>query len=186
MSLAASRPSPTARLLAEITAAQGLDRPDGRPIYRYRISDDLYSRGRRLLLDWGRYGLEPQNRNLCAVLVMVVAEWYRREAATLSRRWRDASVLPPELTVADRGAVIETGLRWWGIELRTTGSQFQERREFLMTVALSGGLPSMLLVGGEANRVRSYFERVMEEALVKNPFVSKDLAYSVGWLSAGI
>lgn len=165
-----SSPSPAARLLAEIVGKPGLSRPDGRPLYRYRISDEHYTRGRRLLLQWGALGLDSQNRNLCAVLVMVVAEWYRREAATLSRRWRDASVLPLDLTVADRGAVVDAGLRWWGIELRKTGSRFQERREFLMTVALSGGLPSMLLVGGEANRVRSYFERIMEDALEKDPF----------------
>jgi hypothetical protein len=78
--------SPTRRLLNDILARFDLERPDGRLIYRYRITADEYRRGREILQKSSAL-LDLSNRHLCAVFVFITAEWYRREASTLWRQW---------------------------------------------------------------------------------------------------
>lgn len=151
--------SPTRRLLNDILARFDLERPDGRLIYRYRITADEYRRGREILQKSSAL-LDPSNRHLCAVFVFITAEWYRREASTLWRQWSDVGVVPPDLAVSERGEIVEAGLRWWDLQLRVSS-----RREFLLTLALNGGLPSALIVGETGNRVRRFFESVMGDGL---------------------
>jgi len=152
--------SPTRRLLNDIMARCNLECPDSRPIYRYKVSNDEYHRGRDILQRSAAL-LDPSNRYLCAVFAFVTAEWYRREASNLWRQWSDIGIVPSDMSVNERGAIVEAGLAWWDQPLRHSS----RGREFLLTLALNGGLPSALIVGDTANRVRRFFEGVMGDGL---------------------
>ncbi|MGO6821687.1 STY4851/ECs_5259 family protein [Rhizobium ruizarguesonis] len=168
------RASPSLRLLEDILSRNGLDRPNGQPIYKYRISQDEFDRG-RLILDRSAGLLDRSNGPLCAVFAFVTAEWYRREAKTLWRVWSHIGVVPDVLTVSERNEVADAGLAWWGQSPKITRHSNRCRREFLLTLALNGGLPSSLIVGEQGNRVRRFFQGVMEDALSSTASASENL-----------
>lgn len=162
---AGKRVSPTRHFLNDLLAKSGLEAPDGRPLYRYRIDDARYSYGIELVQKNSAL-LDHTNQPLCAVFAMVTAEWFRRQAETLWRRWDDVGVVPEGITVSERNAIALAGLRWWGLEPIVTGGRNRSRNEYLMTLARNGGLPSALLLGERGNAVRSYFEAVMADSLL--------------------
>ena len=62
--------------LQEMLSRHGIVRPDGRPLYRYHFSQGEYSRAVDMMTADGRRALrEPEG---CALFVMVMAEWFRR------------------------------------------------------------------------------------------------------------
>ncbi|CAN7386803.1 STY4851/ECs_5259 family protein [Pararhizobium sp. LjRoot235] len=158
------RLSPARRLLDDILRRQALDRPNGQAIYRYRISQEEFDRGRTILENFAAM-LDPANGPLCAVFAFVTSEWYRREAKSLWRVWSHIGVVPHALTVSDRNDIADAGLKWWGQAPKISRHSSRKRREFLLTLALNGGLPSALIVGETGNRVRRFFQGVMEDAL---------------------
>lgn len=158
------RASPSDRFLSEILTQASLSAPDGRPLYRYRISDAQYRRGLELVQRNSAF-LDARNRPLCAVFGLVTAEWFRRQANTLWRRWQDVGIVPEGISVNERNEIARAGLLWWRLKLIVTEGPQRARNEYLMTLARNGGLPSALLVGERANAVRSYFETVMADAL---------------------
>ncbi|PAQ12104.1 hypothetical protein CIT26_01665 [Mesorhizobium temperatum] len=109
--------------------------------------------------------LDGSNRPLCAIFALVTAEWFRREADTLWRRWQDVGVVPEEVSKIERNEIARAGLDWWELKLIVNEGPRRTRNEYLMTLARNGGLPSTLLVGERANAVRSYFENVMADSL---------------------
>lgn len=161
---AALRPSPVRQLLLDILSASDLDAPDARALFRYRVSDLQYKRGVEMLRR-NLHFLDEDNAPMCALLVVVTAEWYRREASSLWRRWQDIGLVPDSTSVQERSGIVATGLRWWRLEVIVSKAGNVRRNEYLLTIALNGGLPSSMIVGENANRVRSYFESVMEDAL---------------------
>lgn len=165
------RLSPTRRLLNDILSRVGLEQPDGRPFYNYRLTTDEYIRGREILQK-SAVLLGVSNRHLCAIFALVTAEWYRREATSLWRQWSDIGVVPVELGVAERGEIVETGLAWWSLPLK----QSPRGREFLLSLALNGGLPSALIVGETGSKVRRFFEDVMNDALTSESLDAETLA----------
>jgi hypothetical protein len=166
-----SKVSSTKRLLNDILHRCGLATPDGRPLYRYKVSSEEYLRGREILRKTSAL-LGPGNSNLCAVFALITAEWYRREASSLWRVWSDIGIVPLELSVAERGEIVQTGLDWWGLPLKIS----PRGREFLLTLALNGGLPSALIVGETGNRVRRFFQAVMRDALETSALTSDFLS----------
>ncbi|MBZ9711168.1 STY4851/ECs_5259 family protein [Mesorhizobium sp. ESP7-2] len=158
------RASPTNRFLNELLAQSGLEAPDGRPLYRYRMSDAQYSCGLDLVQRNSAL-LDQENHPLCAIFALVTSEWFRRQAETLWRRWHDVGVVPEGISVGDRNDIARAGLRWWGLEPIVTEGAHRTRNEYLMTLARNGGLPSTLLVGERANAVRAYFENAMADSL---------------------
>nr|WP_247750508.1 STY4851/ECs_5259 family protein [Rhizobium sp. 16-449-1b] len=150
--------------MEDILNRNGLDRPNGQPIYRYRITQDEFDRGRELL-EKSAALLDRRNAPLCAIFALVTSEWYRREANSLWRVWSHIGVVPSALTVTERNEVADAGLAWWGQSPKISRFSNRRRREFLLTLALNGGLPSALIVGETGNRVRRFFQDVMEDAL---------------------
>ena len=165
--------SPARRLLEDILKRQGLDQPNGQPIYRYRISQDEYDRGREIL-DKSAGFLDRRNAPLCAIFALVTSEWYRREAKSLWRVWSHIGVVPNALTITERNEVADAGLSWWGQSPKISRFSNRKRREFLLTLALNGGLPSALIVGETGNRVRRFFQEVMEDALSSGGLPTED------------
>jgi len=161
------RRSPAKQFLDDVLDRHGLSQPDGRPIYKYRMEFDEFKRGRAILTQYAGF-LDPDQRHLCAIFALVTSEWYRREAASLFRRWSDVGVVPQNLSVKERNEIAEAGLRWWGQAPKITRNGIGKRREFLLTLAINGGLPSALIIGETGNRVRRFFLGVMEDALATN------------------
>ncbi|MFN3831867.1 MAG: STY4851/ECs_5259 family protein [Allorhizobium sp.] len=159
-----AKPSVARQLLDDIMRRNGLDRPNGQPIYRYRISQAEFQRGRELLERSAAF-LDRRNAPLCAVFALVTSEWYRREAKSLWRVWSHIGVVPDALKVSDRNDIADVGLAWWGQSPKISRHSNRKRREFLLTLALNGGLPSSLIVGETGSRVRRFFLGVMEDAL---------------------
>lgn len=160
MKTAVRKPSPAERLLTEILERWTLQAPDGRPLYRYQVSDAHYLRAREIIADYSAC-LGKDNPNLCALFILVTAEWYRRAAQSLSRQWSDIGLLPDDIATDDRSEIARTGLKWWALPLKVWSYDVGKRRQFLFSIALNGGLPSSLVVGARANRVRRFFEGVM-------------------------
>lgn len=158
------RVSPAQRLLLNILENVGLQEADSRPLYLYRIDEEQYARGRSII---GNYAacIDPANGPLCAVLAVVTAEWFRREAKSLFLKWSEVGVIPDGMSPVERGEVVAAGLRWWGLKPRISRHDRGKAREFLLTLALNGGLPSALIVGETATHVRRYFEGMMSYAL---------------------
>jgi hypothetical protein len=179
------RLSPARRLLEDILRRQELDRPNGQPIYKYRISQGEFDRGRQIL-DMSAAFLDRRNAPLCAVFALVTSEWYRREAKSLWRVWSHIGVVPDALTVSERNDVADVGLAWWGQSPKISRFSNRRRREFLLTLALNGGLPSALIVGETGNRVRRFFQGVMEDALSSGALPTYDELMDYAESRAGI
>ena len=75
-----------------------------------------------------------------ALFVAYCAEWFRRESASTFLRWDDpAPDLFPSVPYASKQALTTAGLNYWRRPLRRSAYA----REFLLTVALEGGFPSV-------------------------------------------
>lgn len=125
-----------------------LERPDGRPLYQYRVTDDEFSDLEQLLIKTAVFGIENITRmtQWDAAFVIYGSEWWRR---SYDGGWGwdgifnfleiDNSYLSP----SDRSSFVENGLRRWGREVR----KYDGVRKFLGTVATEGGLPLKQLSG---------------------------------------
>lgn len=129
-----------------------LSKPDGRQLYKYRITnaefDDLESFLRQYVTVGQSYlglsGLAKRSM-FPGLFVLYGAEWWRRRYDGSGFTWegilRDLGANADEWNQAQRSECVKTGLRAWN--LRTLeGSGFR----FLGSVALQGGLPMKPLV----------------------------------------
>lgn len=120
----------------------GLEKPDGRPLYQYRLSDQEFSELTSLLKLSAQLGAENITRMLSwdAAFVMYCAEWWRRY---YTGQWGWDGVFDSiginyqELSTGKRNSMVESGIHRWRREVRVVG----DNRKFLGTVATEGGLP---------------------------------------------
>ena len=157
---ASGRGSQVRSCLERILAGVGLEAPDGRPLYDYRVRDEDYERARELLRTRA-YLYDDSHAASCALLVVYGAEWFRREADDTMREWARLDILPRDLTPAERSAVVRRGLDWWRVKLERRGGANQ----YLLTTALHGGFPSRVLLDGVRSWVTRYFRAIMADAL---------------------
>ena len=155
------RPSPFRRLLDAILGNVGLKQPDGRALFRYRLTDQQYARCGDILRKAGPV-LCAANPNACAVMVIFGSEWFRREATSMARKWERLGVIPDDVEIPERNEMALSGLRFWGIPCRkgVNGSN-----EYLLTLALNGGLPAHALTSERSRPVVAFFRDVMAAAL---------------------
>lgn len=125
-----------------------LGQPDGRPLFRYRMTDTEYdgvTRALEALAATGR--LVQPDSHAGAVFVAYCAEWFRRESNSTFLRWDDpAPTIFAAVPYADKQELTLLGLRYWDRTLR----RGRHGREFLLTVALEGGFPVRILEGAPA------------------------------------
>ena len=126
----------------------GIEKPDGRPLYQYRVTDEEFEMLKSALSDiTDQAGINNALKNSLFSLAFVIygAEWWRRHYAG-NWRWEgifssfgaDVSLLTPN----QRGYLVETGLHRWQRKVRTTNNY----RNFLGSVAIEGGLPLKQMV----------------------------------------
>jgi len=145
-------------LLEMLLSRVGIKKPDGRPLYRYRVTDREFEHLTQLVRDdW--MDRPPWSTGALTLLASEAVCRGHREGAwswaplweALGRKEDVQQWLHPRL---------ERGGEWWGFPLiLATGS-----RRFLTTVALQGGLPRALLAGGaDGGPIGRYFTRLLKE-----------------------
>jgi hypothetical protein len=150
-----------------------LERPDGRPIYRYRITDEEYEQAGSLLRELAQHGrLDHPDDQSASLFAAYCAEWFRREAESTFRKWES---LAPEvfgsLSQATKAELTEKGLRYWG---RLDELIRDDRgRQFLLTLALEGGFSVKLLRSEARGWLKDYLTALIREGLTE-PEPSKD------------
>lgn len=134
----------------------GLERPDGRPLYQYRVTEEEFSELETLLKLSAPLGFQNVVFMLKwdAAFVMFAAEWWRRYS---DGRWAwegifsSIGIPSDEVQTSERNSLVELGLMRWTRDVRAVHG----RRRFLGTVATEGGLPLNRLkdAGGWLNNV---------------------------------
>ncbi|WP_028324734.1 STY4851/ECs_5259 family protein [Desulfatirhabdium butyrativorans] len=152
--------------LQELLQLRGLEKPDGRPLYAYRITseefdsiEDILRRIKALcrLLDRNHPKSAPtfgaiasSKEGVAAMFVLYAAEWWRRRFD--GSRWAWEPIL--EGIGADRDAwnqmqranCVIQGLRAWGLKVQTEGGL-----RYLGSIAVQGGLPLKMLAEAQGN-----------------------------------
>ena len=151
----------------------GLHKPDGRPLYQYRITDSEFDELAKTLRLSAHMGIN-NIRNMFlwdAAFVIYGAEWWRRHY-TGDWGWDgifgSVGINYKDLSTGRRNDLIETGLHRWRRQVRIN----EGRRGFLPTVATEGGLPLHQLAdtGG-------WLKNVLKPVLKKH--VTRDIDVSV-------
>src|SRR5690606_9686023 len=85
-----ARTGPVRFWLSHLLQRRRLPAPDGRPIYRYRMTDAEYRDARRVLGVLSRSGrLNTPDQRAGALFVAYCAEWFRRESRSTFLKWDD-------------------------------------------------------------------------------------------------
>ncbi|MCK1472841.1 STY4851/ECs_5259 family protein [Bradyrhizobium sp. CW10] len=155
--------SPISDWLRGFLTARNLMRPDGRPLYRYRMADAEYEQAKTILRRLARSGrFADPDRHASAIFVSFGAEWFRRESASTFLRWDDlAPDLFPSVPYLSKQQLTLLGLNYWGRALRRSANA----REFLLTLALEGGFPVRILAEGARGWLKDYLCSVMRRAI---------------------
>jgi hypothetical protein len=97
-----------------------------------------------------------------AIFVAFCAEWFRRESSSTFLRWNDpAPNILSQIPDEQKRELTEIGLRMWGRPLRV----INDRRRFLLSIALEGGFPVRLLREGARGWLKDYLRAVMRRAI---------------------
>jgi len=150
-----------------------LKKPDGRPLFQYRISDSEFSELTDLLKLSTIMGVKNIRKMLFwdAVFVIYASEWWRRY---YNGQWGWDGIFDSlgidldELSVGKRNILIETGLQRWRRPVRYHNGN----RMFLGTVATEGGLPLNQLSGSGG-----WLKHVLQPVLRKH--ISRGIDISV-------
>lgn len=158
----------------ELLHSRGLDQPDGRPLYRYRLSmakfDSLESLLRGQIANMSNLaGLDLVAAHLPgfpALFVLYAADWWRRRYNGGHWSWdpilRDLGANPSEWTTVQRSECVQRGLKDWGLGLWESGGL-----RFLGSVAVQGGLPLQLLAQARG-KIGQILGRVLQLAMGSN------------------
>ena len=146
----------------------GLTKPDGRPLYQYRVTDEEYLELQELLKLSVQMGFSNVSRMLSWDIAIVIysAEWWRRYYAG---QWSWEGIfgsigLPlDEITIGRRNQFVELGLQRWNRDVR----RLQGRRQFLGTIATEGGLPLNQLAEG-GGWLKAILKPVIKKHLSRN------------------
>jgi len=149
-----------------------LHKPDGRPLYQFRISDEEFTELTDLLKLSSHFGVENITRMFLwdAAFVFYAAEWWRRH---YSGQWgwdgifESISLDNNDLTAIRRNTLIETGLLRWRRKVRAHDGT----RKFLGTIATEGGLPLHQLANNGG-----WLKAILKPVIAKH--VSKDISVS--------
>jgi hypothetical protein len=159
----ATRPGPVHDWLHAFFAARQMARPDGRPFYRYRMSDDEYQEAKKVLRQLASAGrLANPDQSAGALFVAYCAEWFRRDSESTFLRWEDpAPDIFSSVPYSGKQQLTEFGLHYWQRPLRRSAYA----REFLLTLALEGGFPVRILQNGAHGWLKEYLRAIMRRAI---------------------
>ena len=148
--------------LGRVCDALGLPRPNGRPLYRYKLSSGTFERIEKKLSS----SLQSQELHpaLAPAFVLWAADWFRRSYQGGIQRWADIEdalgLRFPQNVWRD---LTDKGFRAWKIEPLITNHGNQR----LSNLARHGGFPAAAMAIG-ASWPRKFLERVVGELLGSN------------------
>lgn len=125
---------------------QVLEKPDGRMLFAYRLSDEHYDTLRQSLAELVEYGgLNEVSKvsGFAAAFVLFAAEWWRLEYQ--GGEWRWSAIIeafnadPEKFSAQERSACVSRGLAYWGHKPQTEGMRF------FGSIVAQAGLPLNLL-----------------------------------------
>lgn len=150
------------QFLARLLARHGLDRPDERPLYAYRLSDEAYSALQALVARWSHRVqlVNPSSRLLGAVFSLFVAEWYRREFREGQWTWDgpcSAVGLPKDYSMLH--GLTREGLRYWQQSVLVSTDR---SHEYLYSLIVQGGIPTAFAARGDG-WLSTYVRAVMSD-----------------------
>ncbi|GAA5543607.1 STY4851/ECs_5259 family protein [Brucella sp. NBRC 113783] len=154
-------PAPKRHWNATFLLKRGLHTPDGRPLHQYRMTDQEYAELRESLRVSTRRLLQEDGA-AASMFVAFCAEWFRREAMTLFLKW-DSVAIEILRDVPDRTKrnLTRIGIGYWKRRLIRS----ETSREFLLTLALEGGISAHLLADGGSTWLADYLRTIMRFAL---------------------
>ncbi|MBR1240306.1 hypothetical protein JQ620_09230 [Bradyrhizobium sp. AUGA SZCCT0274] len=157
------QPSPIGDWLGAFLLSRRLARPDGRALYRYRMTDREYEQAKEILRRLAGSGrLVDPDRHASAIFVSFGAEWFRRESISTFLRWDAlAPDIFPSVPYSSKQQLTLLGLKYWGRSLRRSANA----REFLLTLALEGGFPVRILAEGARGWLKDYLCSIMRWAI---------------------
>lgn len=150
--------------LKELLNSRNLQRPDGRMLYGYRLSNEEYKSLREMLAYtadfWELDEVSSRIRGFSALFVLYAAEWWRREYQ--GGAWQWSSIISAfegdatELDAAARTKCVISGFAFWGHRPDGKG------KKFFGAIVAHGGLPLKLigLGGGKLASIMDYALRL--------------------------
>lgn len=151
--------------IKELLNSRNLERPDGRMLYGYRLSNEEYKSLREMLAFTADFGdldeVSSQIRGFPALFVLYAAEWWRREYQGGAWRWTSIisafSSNAKELDTAARTKCVISGFAFWGH--RPNG----EGKKFFGAIVAHGGLP-LKLIGQGGGKLASIMDNTLRLA----------------------
>lgn len=153
---------PFADWLAAMLGKRGLQQPDGRPLYRYRLCDAEFESLDQLLRT--KAGTEisrmDKQRGFCACWFLYAAEWWKRRYAGGAWAWapicRDAGITA-EVSQVQRSEWVNAAVHYWRLE-----DQIERGKRYIGRVVSNGGLP-LQLIADAAGGVAKLLNIVQQE-----------------------
>lgn len=129
----------------------GLDRPDGRELYKYRVEDRLFESLESMLSNVFQENYPRLSASWFIarsvfpdLFVLYCAEWWRRRYDGKGFRWEpilaDLGIPSDFWSPLQRSECVEKGLNGWGLRVSRTGGH-----TYIGSVAAQGGLPTKVL-----------------------------------------
>jgi len=151
---------------AQLIRSRGLDEPDGRPLYQYRINDEEFGNLENFLKNALSLGfgisLTADITGFPPLFVLYGAEWWRRRYDGSGFSWDPIlNSIGADLhawSQQERSECVRKGLHDWRLQLKQTGGL-----RFLGAVAVQGGLPLNLLANAHG-KIGQLLKRVLHLA----------------------
>ncbi len=145
--------------LGNASAKLGLPRPNGLPLYRYKLAPGIFERMEKKLIS--ELSSELLRPSLAPAFVLWAADWFRRSYQGGVQRWSDIeNVLGLQLQQNEWRDLADRGFSAWGIKPLVTAHGNQR----LSNLARHGGFPAAAMASG-ASWPRKFLERAVGELL---------------------
>lgn len=152
--------------LVEMLGKRGLSSPDGRMLFKYRLTPEEYVSAREVLhAAWLASSNSAQflgARTTCALFVLYAAEWWRRDYAGGPWRWtpivQSFALADEALPAQDRTHALIRGIHHWK---HLPGS---EGKKYFGVLVAHGGLPMRLISQG-GSKIRAVLSSALRLAL---------------------
>lgn len=162
----AARPSPQSssgpdrvNLISDILRDAEIEAPDGRPLFRYSVSDERYVQLRERIQNLHRQGLlEQHSHQSAATFVLYASEWFRRDYDGGGYSWESpAPEIIHTLSAEARKSLARDGLAYWG----RTPHRTQHGEYRLLSLVLEGGFPTRLLESRERGKIATHLRTLL-------------------------
>ncbi len=147
---------------------RGLSKPNGRPLYRYRIKPEEFEELGAILpheLRRPQFGARRIGPKGAMAFCLWASEWWHRNYEAGAWKWmplltalETPALAPGGSRYAELQDLVARGLRAWGRTIYRVGPA----RGYLVTLACEGGLPLKLILRAETH-LRHYLKGVLEE-----------------------